>query len=216
MALVIFRSRIHNSGCYTTAPIRKGARVVEYTGPRISIRRANQLYETARRTYLFGLTNGKQVIDGDGIAAFINHSCSPNCEVDEIRGRVWILALRNIKAGEELHYDYSLYDGEPGDRALCFCGARTCRGTMYSEEEVGRRAKLKNRARRKPKKNAKRRKPLTPALAWARREAVARRNRTKVLYTVYKLPASGKGRQQSSPTAIDGVKGGTRKNRRTP
>jgi uncharacterized protein len=188
MALVIFRSKIHNSGCYTTAPIKKGSRVAEYTGPRITIRRANQLYETSRRTYLFGLTNGKQVIDGDGVAAFINHSCSPNCEVDEIRGHVWILALRNIRAGEELHYDYSLYDGDPGDKALCCCGARNCRGTMYSEDEIERRSKLRKRAQNKIKTTKKRRKPLTPALAAAKRQAGERRNKTRLLYTVDQLP----------------------------
>ncbi len=204
MALVIFRSKIHNSGCYTTAPLRKGSRVVEYTGPRITIRRANLLYETARRTYLFGLTNGKQVIDGDGVAAFINHSCSPNCEVDEIRGRVWILALRNIRAGEELAYDYNLYDGDPGDKALCFCGARKCRGTMYSEEEIERRSKLKKRTRKKLKALAKkRRKALTPALMMARRQAEARRNRTKRLYTVNRLPVSSKKRRGSPTQAHD-------------
>jgi len=210
MALVIFRSKIHNSGCYTTAPIKKGSRVVEYTGPRITIRRANLLYETARRTYLFGLTNGKQVIDGDGVAAFINHSCSPNCEVDEIRGRVWVLALRKIKAGEELAYDYNLYDGDPGDKALCFCGAPKCRGTMYSEEEIERRSKLKKRTRKKQKALArKRRKALTPALRLARRQAEARRNRTKRIYTVNRLSVSAKKRRGASREAEN--RAGTRR-----
>jgi len=85
--------------------------------------------------------DGERVVDGDGIAAFINHSCDPNCESDEIDGRVVIRSLRDIRSGEELAYDYCLYDGDPDDPALCFCGAKNCRGSMYSEEELRRRKK---------------------------------------------------------------------------
>jgi SET domain-containing protein len=141
MALVIRRSRIHGDGVYTTRPIRRGARVAEYTGPRLTSHEADGLYEHSPRTYLFGLTDGEHVIDGDGIAAFINHSCQPNCEADEVRGHVIIRALRAIRPGEELAYDYNLYDGNLDDPAPCFCGARNCRGTMYSENEIKRRRK---------------------------------------------------------------------------
>jgi uncharacterized protein len=139
MALFIRRSRIHGDGVYTTAPIRKGAVVVEYTGPRLTNEEADALYEHSPRTYLFGLTNGSHVIDGDGLAAFINHSCNPNCEADEIRERVLIFARRHIAPGEELAYDYNLYDGDLEDTAPCSCGARRCRGSMYSRSELARR-----------------------------------------------------------------------------
>jgi len=141
MALVIRRSKIHADGVYTTTPIRKRALVAEYTGPRLSYAEADAIYENSPRTYLFGLVNGEQVVDGDSMAAFINHSCSPNCEADEIKGRVIIRASRNISAGEELVYDYNLYDGDPGDPALCFCGSKKCRGSMYSPKEIRKRAK---------------------------------------------------------------------------
>jgi SET domain-containing protein len=108
MGLLIRSSRIHREGCYTTAPIRQGTRIIEYTGERISIPEADRRYDGDEITYLFGLTGGKQVIDGNGIAALINHSCDPNCQAEEIRGRVWITALRDIRAGEELTYDYNL------------------------------------------------------------------------------------------------------------
>jgi hypothetical protein len=150
--LVIGRSKIDSEGCHTTAPIKKGTHAVEYTGPRITIKEADALYDDHPRTYLFGLTDGKHVIDGEGVAAFINHSCDPNCEADEIKGRVWIIAARDIAAGEELTYDYSLYDGDLDDPAPCFCGAGTCRGSMYSEEELARRAKALRRRRARKKK----------------------------------------------------------------
>ena len=66
MALVIRPSRIHAAGVFTTAPIRKGSRVVEYSGPRLSPEEANRLYDGAARTYLYGLEDGKTVIDGEG------------------------------------------------------------------------------------------------------------------------------------------------------
>jgi uncharacterized protein len=142
MALIIRSSDIHAAGCYATSAIRKDARVVEYTGPRISPERADEIYDGRSTTYLFGLRNGKQIIDGHGVAMFINHSCDPNCETDEIDGRVWIMALRTIQAGEELTYDYMLYDGAEDDPAPCFCGSEKCRGTMYSPEEIRRQKRL--------------------------------------------------------------------------
>src|SRR5262249_58993490 len=85
---------------------------------------------------------GKHVSDGFVIGAVNNHSCDPNCEADELEGRVWISATRDIEAGEELTYDYNLYDGEEDDESPCACGAKNCRGTLFSEEELERRAEL--------------------------------------------------------------------------
>ena len=138
MGLIIRSSSIHAAGCYTTTPIRKGARVVEYTGRRISKELADARYEDSPITYLFGLGDGTMVIDGHGMAMFINHSCDANCETSEVRGRVWITAIKNIPAGAEITYDYCLYDGGEAE-AICNCGAKKCRGSMYSKEEIRRR-----------------------------------------------------------------------------
>lgn len=145
MGLIIRSSDIHAAGCYTTRDLKKGERVVEYTGRRITKQQGDDLYEGRDITYLFGVGDGEVVIDGYGTAMFINHSCDPNCETDEIDGRVWVIASRNIKAGEELSYDYNLYDGDDNDPAPCACGAKKCRGSMYSEEELIERRK-KSRA----------------------------------------------------------------------
>ena len=154
MGLIIRSSAIHAAGCYTTTPIRKGARVAEYTGPRLSKAEADTRYDETPITYLFGLGDGTVVIDGHCMAMFINHSCDPNCETHEENGRVWIKAIRTIAAGEEITYDYCLYDGDD-DEALCNCGTKKCRGTMYSQSESRRRKRvvkkkprLKNPARR--------------------------------------------------------------------
>jgi len=148
MGLIIRSSDIHAAGCYTTAPIKNGTMVIEYTGPLISKDEGDKRYEGREYTYLFGMDDGR-VIDGHGMAAFINHSCDPNCETDEVDGKLWIIALRDIKAGEELSYDYCLWDGEEDDPAPCYCGATNCRGTMYSEEEVERLGKVKKDSQEK-------------------------------------------------------------------
>ncbi len=147
MPLVVRPSPIHSVGVYTSARIRKGARVIEYVGPSLTPEEADRLYDGAPRTYLYGLEDGKTIIDGIGLGAYLNHSCDPNCEVDEIKGRVWILALRDIAPGEELLWDYNLYDDE--DPAPCHCGSPKCRGTMYSREWM---AKLRRREARRKKK----------------------------------------------------------------
>ncbi|HTS10198.1 MAG TPA: SET domain-containing protein-lysine N-methyltransferase [Candidatus Eisenbacteria bacterium] len=147
MALVVRPSPIHSVGVYTSSPIRKGMRIVEYEGERITPEEADRRYDGETRTYLYGLEDGKTVIDGHGLGAYLNHSCDPNCEVDEIKGRVWIFAMRNIAAGEELVWDYNLYDDE--DPAPCHCGSPKCRGTMYSREWM---ARMRRKEARKKKK----------------------------------------------------------------
>jgi uncharacterized protein len=158
MGLILRSSAIHAVGCYTTAPIAKGTRVVEYTGPRLPASACENLYAADEVTYLFGMQDGNTVIDGHGTAAFVNHSCDPNCETEEMDGHVWIVALRDIAPGEELTYDYNLYDGDDLDDAPCSCGARKCRGTMYEPAEIKRLNKLA-RTKKKPAVRAKRKKP---------------------------------------------------------
>jgi len=135
MGLIIRSSSIHAAGCYTTTAIRKGSRVAEYRGPRLTKRQADKLYESRPITYLFGLGNGSVVIDGHCTAMFINHSCGPNCQSSEEGDQIWIKAIKDIPAGAEITYDYRLYDGGDEEQS-CNCGAAKCRGTMYSKEEL--------------------------------------------------------------------------------
>ncbi len=102
MALIIRSSAIHAAGCYTTTAVRKGTRVAEYTGPRLSKEEADAANEESPITYLFGLGDGSIVIDGHCMAMFINHSCDPNCETEETGGRVWIMAIRKIPPAKRL------------------------------------------------------------------------------------------------------------------
>jgi len=144
--LVIRSSDIHAAGCFTLEDIRKGTRVLEYTGERITKAQGDERYDKREFTYLFGIGDGEVVIDGHGMAMFVNHSCDPNCETDEIGDKVYILSIRDIAAGEELTYDYCLYDGD--DDAPCYCGSKDCRGSMYTLEELARKRRVEARKKK--------------------------------------------------------------------
>jgi SET domain-containing protein len=146
--LLIRSSSIHAAGCYTLDPIPNGHRVLEYGGARITKELADERYADRPVTYLFGFGDKGDVIDGFGTAMFLNHSCAPNCRTEESNGRVYIRAIRNIAANEELLYEYNLYDSDD-DTADCYCSAPQCRGTMFSDDE------LKRQARKKARKQAK-------------------------------------------------------------
>jgi SET domain-containing protein len=142
--LVIRSSSIHAAGCYTSRPIKKGARVCEYDGPRMSKAEADTRYEDRLVTYLFSCGDNL-VIDGFGTAMFFNHCCDPNCESEQdAENRIFISAMRDIAAGEELTYEYNLHDSEE-ETQDCYCGATICRGTMFSDYELKRRARAVRR-----------------------------------------------------------------------
>jgi hypothetical protein len=144
--LITRSSDIHAAGCFSLEDIPRGTVVLEYTGERITKEEGDRRYEGRSFTYLFGIGNGNVVIDGHGMAMFVNHSCRPNCQIDEIAGRIFIKTLRKLKAGEELTYDYWLYDGD--DDAPCYCGSRNCRGSMYSPAELKRMKRVAEKAKK--------------------------------------------------------------------
>ena len=147
--LVVRRSGVHGKGVFAAQPLRAGERLLEYKGQRISwkeaVRRHPHNPDEPNHTFYFALEDGR-VIDGnvDGNSArWINHSCAPNCEAEEIDGRVFIQALRDISADEELFYDYGLVIDERRTKKLqkeyaCRCGARKCRGPMLAPKRNGK------------------------------------------------------------------------------
>jgi uncharacterized protein len=142
--LIIRSSSIHAAGCYTMRPIKKGARVCEYEGPRMPKAVADARYEDRFVTYLFAC-GGDMVIDGFGTPMFFNHCCDPNCETEQDEnGRIFISTVRDVAAGEELTYEYNLYDSDD-ETQDCYCGAKNCRGTMFSDLELKRRARATKR-----------------------------------------------------------------------
>lgn len=129
-------SPIHGQGGFAKCDIAAGTRLIEYVGERIDKAEAQKRCEDDNR-YIFYIDETWD-IDGNvawNPARLMNHSCAPNCEteVDEDEGRVWIQALRNIKAGEELAFNYC-YDLTDYLDHPCRCGASECVGFIVAEE----------------------------------------------------------------------------------
>jgi uncharacterized protein len=134
-------SAVHGDGVFALQRIGKGTRVIEYVGERVSHAEADRRYDDKspndNHTFLF-IVDRQIVIDagvGGNEARFINHSCDPNCESVIQNRRVYIEAIREIEAGEELFYDYQIVrekDDPPDIDAIfaCHCGTARCRGTM--------------------------------------------------------------------------------------
>ena len=137
------RSGVHGKGMFAVAPIAEGDVVIEYTGEVISwaeaLRRHPHDPSNPDHTFYFHIDE-ERVIDGKingNSARWINHGCDANCEADEIDGRIFVKALRDIAPGEELSYDYGLilegrHTAKIKKQFECRCGADKCRGTMLA------------------------------------------------------------------------------------
>ena len=137
------RSGVHGKGVFAVQDLAEGETLSEYVGELISWELAQQRHphdpQDPNHTFYFHIDDG-HVIDalyGGNSSRWINHSCAPNCVADEVDGRVFIRALRNIRAGDELNYDYGLVIDERYTPALkaqypCWCGTRNCRGTLLA------------------------------------------------------------------------------------
>ena len=161
------RSGVHGNGVFAVQDIAEGETLIEYKGEIISweeaLRRHPHDPAQPHHTFYFHVDDDR-VIDGnvDGNASrWINHSCEPSCEADEQDGRVFIKALRNIAAGEELSYDYGLVIDEPYTKKLkadfpCWCGSEQCRGTLLApkDDDEGKKGK-KKKSKKKDKKSDK-------------------------------------------------------------
>ena len=146
------RSGVHGKGVFAVQDLAEGEVVIEYVGEIISWQEAQARHPhdpaQPNHTFYFSLEDGNVIdaLHGGNSSRWINHSCAGNCEADEVNGRVFIKALRNIPAGEELNYDYGLIIDERYTSKLkaeypCWCGASTCRGTLLAPKRASRRTK---------------------------------------------------------------------------
>lgn len=138
----ISRSRIQGRGAFATENIRKGKRLIEYLGEPISHEEADKRYDDddasgRHHTFLF-ILDDDTVLDARKTrcdAKYLNHACDPNCETVIEDGHIWIEAIKPIKTGEELVYDYQFefddeYEPEDIRYYACRCGKAKCRGTI--------------------------------------------------------------------------------------
>jgi SET domain-containing protein len=163
---VIRSSGVHGKGAFALKTIRKGTRLVEYVGENITPEESDKRYDDTNvknhHTFLFSVDKRK-VIDatyGGNESRFINHSCDPNCEAVIEKRRVYIDALRTIRKGEELAYDYN-YERTPkttkADERLyrCLCGSPECRGTIVSATVTRPKKSAKKASKKKGSKKTK-------------------------------------------------------------
>ena len=149
------RSGVHGRGVFAVDRIRKGARIIEYTGRHLPWKEAEDHPPRdpadPYHTFLFSLDNG-DVIDaavGGNESRWINHSCDPNCETIEKDDRIFVHALRGLWPGEELFYDYKMVPSERRTKKLekeyaCVCGTARCRGTILKPIKKRRNARRQN------------------------------------------------------------------------
>lgn len=143
--------------------IPKGTQAIEYVGERLKnddaeqrgIDLADETDRTGDASVFNFVLDDKHMLDGNqdyNLARFINHSCEPNCYVDVIKKRIWIIALRDIAEDEELTYDYG-FEVEHWKEHACRCGSDSCVGYIVSQEQWPALKKLvKKEAKKMTKK----------------------------------------------------------------
>ncbi len=155
---IVRNSKIHGNGVFAKRDIKKGEEVIEYKGKKLTKKESDDIAERTLemaksnknlgQVYIFEI-NKKYDIDGNvsyNPARFINHSCTPNCETQQDdEDRIWIVAVKEIKKGEEITYNYG-YDFENYKEHRCKCSSRNCVGYILDEKHW---KKLPNMKRKK-------------------------------------------------------------------
>ncbi len=144
----IKKSNIDNRGLYASHDIKDRTKIIEYKGKILTKRQVedNPKFDNDKAIYLFNI-NKKYDLDGDlkyNTARLINHSCNPNCEVYGTGLKVWIYAIRDIKKGEELTYDYGFSFDKDYKDFPCKCRSKNCVGYIVREGSRWRIKKQKS------------------------------------------------------------------------
>jgi uncharacterized protein len=132
VAIEVRESTIHGLGCFSTSVITRDSVIAEYDGELIdyaeAVRRNDKTY-SAHSDYVLQVDDNVFIdaVHSSNASRYFNHSCEPNCILWTRGTRAFIVALRQIPAGQELTYDYEF---DPEYREPCYCGAPTCRGYM--------------------------------------------------------------------------------------
>ena len=115
-------------GLYATKDIKEGTRIIDYVGKIITKKQTeeSQKFDNAKPIYLFNL-NKKYDMDGDvswNTARLINHSCSNNCDYNGTGLKLWVVAIKDIKKGEEITADYGFGYDEDYKQFPCKCKSK--------------------------------------------------------------------------------------------
>ena len=125
-------------GLYAAKDIKEGTRIVDYVGKVITKKQteATKRFDNAKPIYLFNL-NKKYDMDGDvswNPARLINHSCSNNCDYNGTGLKLWVIAIKDIKKGEEITADYGFGYDEDYKQFPCKCKSKNCCGYIVRAE----------------------------------------------------------------------------------
>jgi uncharacterized protein len=127
--LAVKKSPINGKGCFATLRFKRGKKIADYTGELITNAEANR--RAKRRLLRICAIDSRWSLDGSlggNGTHYINHSCEPNSFMKILYGHIQFYALRDISPGEEITIDYE--STLHSDRKRCYCGAKTCRGTI--------------------------------------------------------------------------------------
>lgn len=151
----------HGRGVFAVESIPACTAIVEYTGEIVTHEDGDRRYPSVEgqpeHTFLLTLDD-ERVIDanvGGNAARYVNHSCEPNVEPIAFGDHVWLVAIRDIRPGEELAYDYAIELDERHTpvvkaRFPCRCGSRRCRGSILRPKGARMNPLVKRTLRRLP------------------------------------------------------------------
>lgn len=129
--LYIANSKVHGLGVHTKRDYTKGETIFIIKGKKVEWHVTNQK-ESLYGPDWIGLSKTSW-IDPNEPAKYLNHSCDPNAG---IKGKVTVVAIKNIKKGAEITIDYSTTEIDHLWFMPCDCGAKNCRKTIFSIQSL--------------------------------------------------------------------------------
>ena len=139
----------NGKGLYATKDIKEGTKIINYVGKIITKKKSeeNNKFDNSKPIYLFDL-NSKYDLDGDvpfNTARLINHSCQNNCEYEGKGLKLWVVAIKDIKKGEEITCDYGFSYDSDYKQFPCNCGYKNCVGFIV---RAGSRWRVKKNSKK--------------------------------------------------------------------
>lgn len=131
------RTKKFGKGVFAIKDIRKGEVIAEFDGEIYDDDFEPWTNDLYNHTIQFGRTLWR---DSKGVARLINHSCDPNCG---IRSLFKVVAMRAIKKGEQITWDYEMTEKNPTWRMRCKCGAAECRKIIGNYSNMPRKIRKK-------------------------------------------------------------------------
>ncbi|MCX6751556.1 MAG: SET domain-containing protein-lysine N-methyltransferase [Candidatus Nomurabacteria bacterium] len=128
MKIYIGKSKLHGKGLFASKDIKKGETIFIIKGHRVSF-----LINDKKQAQIAGLNwvgvGKNEWVDPIKHCVYFNHSCEPN---SAIKGKVTVVALKDIKKDEEVLFDYSFNEADIFWHIKCNCGSKNCRKIIKS------------------------------------------------------------------------------------